>query len=485
MIGERLRLATWPLTFKIPLLVAGLMVAVALVMSNVVLNRLQADQEANLRLLADSYLDGLATAVLPHVIRRDVWETFDTLDLARAQQAGLRARHTVVTLKDGSVLAASDPRAFATGSRLPADLVGRYAGGAAFVVDDRKGLAWARRPLRQEGIDLGAVVAEIDIRNLLAVRREVLITLILVNGGLAVLFGAIGYLLVRRMVKPIALLTEYVDRVRDGALDPIPARHLDDRHTEIGRLFASFNAMAAALRERAALAARLAKEEKIAVLGKLASGMAHEVNNPLGGMLNVVDTLKKHGHDTAVRERSLSLLERGLKGIAGVVRATLATYKGTSHPSRLQDRDLDDLKFLLQHEIGRRRLRLAWQNSLIGTCDVDGAAVRQVTLNLLLNACAASPVEGTVDFAARREADRLVITVKDRGPGLPAKIARLYQNPGEVSAAPSEDIGLGVWTVCHLLARLGGWIDVATGSGGTILDIVVPLDQGARFHAVA
>ena len=70
--------------------------------------------------------------------------------------------------------------------------------------------------------------------------------------------------------------------------------------------------MARALNEHEELASRLANQEKYAVLGKLASGMAHEVNNPLGGLFNALDTLRRHGDDAKVREATLNLLERGL-----------------------------------------------------------------------------------------------------------------------------------------------------------------------------
>ena len=103
------RVANWPLAWKVPLLAAGLLIGVAFVISQIVLNRLESDQENNLRHLTSAYLDGLSTAVLRSAIHADVWETFDALDRARDRYAGLKVRFAIVALPDGKVLAASDP----------------------------------------------------------------------------------------------------------------------------------------------------------------------------------------------------------------------------------------------------------------------------------------------------------------------------------------------------------------------------------------
>jgi signal transduction histidine kinase len=487
MMTRILRPRSWPLVVKVPLLVAFLMVAVAVLVTHVVLQRLAADQEGNLRQLTDSYLDGLSTALLPNVLRHDIWETFDVLDRARERYGAVNHRFTVVVLPDGNVLAASDPDVFPIGRPLPRNVAAHFAADRSLVLDDDLGVAWIHRDLQQEGIDLGRIVAEIDISDLLRVRREVLLTLILANGALTLLLAALGYALVRRMMRPISLLTDHVGRMRDGIVAEIPDGDMKVHEaSEFGRLFASFNAMASAMQEREALLSRLAEEEKSALLGKLASGMAHEVNNPLGGMLNLVDTLRKHGHDAKVRQRALDLLERGLAGIRNVVRATLTTHKGDDRSPNLSARDLDDLQFLVQHEVRRQAIQLTWRNTIGAELEVDGTAVRQIALNLLLNACAASPQGGSVELTATAQDDLLHLTVRDDGPGLPPAVLELYRHPALALRPPPHGVGLGVWTICLLVSRLGGRIavDSATGLGSTIT-VSLPLHRETRLDAVA
>jgi signal transduction histidine kinase len=480
-----MRLSAWPLTVRIPLFVAGLMIVVAGLVSQVVLSRLIDDQESNLHVLTSAYLDGLSSAVLPAIIRADVWETFDVLDRARGKYAGLAVKHTIVELPNGSILASSDPPRFPVDTRVPESERRLYPINTELAIDESAGQAWLTRPLTEGGIAVGRILSEIDIKPLLNIRREVLTTLLLVNGALTLGFAGIGYFVVKRMVQPLGVLARYVEQVREGNVEPIPDRHRGNLAGEFERLFDRFNAMAKALNERETLAARLAEEEKLAMLGKLASGMAHEVNNPLGGMLNAIDTLQVHGADPAVRQRSLEFLRRGLAGIRNVVRAALVTYKEGSGLSLLAPSDLDDLQFLVQHETGTRRLKLEWRNGIAAPLPVDGSAVRQITLNLLLNACAASPVDGTVTVDASYRDGTFRVTIGDEGPGLPEEMAVLIDRSDHLAAPPRGNAGLGLWTTARLVHGLGGRMELGDGFSGTRITVIVPVAYTEVLHAVA
>ncbi|MFC1672677.1 sensor histidine kinase [Pseudomonadota bacterium] len=471
--------STWPMVVKVPLFVATLVILMSVVVSNLIVTRLVQGQEASLNQLTEAYLDGVSAALTNPVIREDIWEVFDVLDQAQKRYETVKAVYTVVALPNGTVLAASDPKRFTPKSTVPSSLTEPFQDDHYLHIEEQRGVAWGWRRLMEAGQPIGDLYTEINIAHLLAERRQVLSALISGAVMLTLLFAGAGFFAVRSMVQPITQLGGYLEGVRHGTDEPIPIELFKDEKTEFGRLFRRFNDMKVAIRQRQELADRLAEEEKLAILGKLASGMAHEVNNPLGGMGNAIDTIRKHGGDEQVRNRSLGILERGLDGIAKVTQATLATYKGGGKSGHLTRRDLEDIKFLVHHKIERRNIDLKWNNETPAEMLVDGSVTRQIVLNLLLNACESSPKGGDVLFHASAPNDQLSVVVQDQGPGIPEPVAA--QLRGDMISTLTEGAyGLGAWTVGTLLKRLGGNVEIVTlEGGGTKVTILLPLcDRG-------
>lgn len=283
----------WPITLKVPLAVAALMVLVGLVLSERVMARLAETQERHLRDLAQGYLDGLSSALAPSILRDDPWEVFDALERAQDLNKGLRPLEAVVTGADGRVIAASDPRRYPIGATLPPP--DTATDGRDFGFDPGGETASAVRVLAYPGHAVGVIRTTFDTRHLAAERRQVLVTLAATNGMLTLLLAAGGWLLVSVMMRPVRVLSRHLGQAADAAPTLIPASAVARTRGEFGNLFRRHNALVRSMAEREDLSRRLAEEERLASLGRLASAVAHEINNPLGGMLNALATLKTHG----------------------------------------------------------------------------------------------------------------------------------------------------------------------------------------------
>jgi two-component system, OmpR family, sensor kinase len=467
-----------PLSFRVPAIVALLMVVISAAISERVLARLSRTQENYLDGLAGTYLDGLSSSVLPAVLRDDVWEVFDALDRSSSVYESLVPVETVVTGSDGRVLAATDPNKVEAYSELPAEYASRY-GTEAVTIDEDRLTGFARRELVYQGQLIGTIHATFDVSHLFAERREVLVTLLITNAVVAVLFAFGGFLLVRRMIGPIRVLENHMRSAAHGAAKPISPGEIPPGDGEVASLFHGYNALVHAERERANLAMQLAEEEKLSSLGRLASGMAHEINNPLGGLFNAIDTLKTHGQTPGVRDTSISLIERGLAGIRDVVEAALATYRPERSHRPLTADDFDDVRLLLKPELRRKRQQLEWDISWNGARElpVRGGPVRQAVLNLLLNATAVTPETGVVSLKASNAEQRLVIEIRDEGPGMPPDIAGILvdRDPGPAMRAGR---GLGLWMVRRVVDELGGSASIATKQDvGTAVTLIIPFDR--------
>ena len=482
--ASRLNPATWPLSVKVPLLVAVLMIAVSAIVTNRVLARLEDNQEQHLQQLASAYLDGLSSSLIPSVFREDVWEVFDTLDRSRERYKGLNVRWTIVTNAEGKILAASDPAKFPSDTVAEKTILEHFVGGKEVILNEDKATAFLMRALPYQDREIGKIYAEADIASLLQERSDVFRALLFTNLLLTLLLAIVGYLAILRMIKPVRIMSMHLDQASLGKIELIPDSVVTRHSREFRRLFGRYNVLSQAMNEREFLAVQLAEEEKLASLGRLASGMAHEINNPLGGMFNALDALKKHGTREQVRGTSIRLLEQGLTGIRDLVRSTLASYRADQRPRDLTMVDLDDLRLLVKPETRRKRLKLDWKNEIEEAVHVPAVPVRDAVLNLLLNACASSAEEGSVKFHARVESGALIADITDRGGGLPAHIREYLERDGAGSVPLDKRSGLGLWIVKRLCDEMNGrLIVVKSSASGTTIRLTVRPKTAELVHA--
>lgn len=454
------RLAALPLATRLPLMAGAVAFLAAITTTQVAVRALSAEAEREAARLGEVYLDGLAAAVLPALTAGDTVALAATLERALGFQQGVRERRLVVTRPDGTLLAEAG---LPEDGAFPAPF-SRGATGDAWERGPGGQTAWAQRSLP------GAILAaKLDFAGAAARRQRLglgLLGLDILLGGLAALVAG---LLTRRALQPFLVVAGALDRAGAGDFAPIPAAARPAPRTEAGRLADAFDLMAARLTERERLAAQLAEQERAAVLGRLAATVAHEVRNPLAGMLTAIETARRFGKDAAVRAEALGLLERGLRQIEAVVQATLAQHRAEA-ARPLARADLEDLRVLLAPEARRRGVRLAWDVALAAPFPTDALPVRQALLNLLLNAVAASPAGAEVSFAARRlPGGDLLIEVADQGAGLPA------EERARLDGGAEGGRGLGLGVVMAQLGRLDGGIEVDSAPGsGTVIRIHLP-----------
>ena len=473
-----------PLIWRVPLAVLILMIAVSAIITERVLDRLGKMQQSYLQGVADSYLDGVTASISPSVLRQDNWEIFDALGRLHPTNSNVLPSETVVTNPNGVVLAATDPLRRPTLETLADDFVDRF-NGSTIQMNADDGMAYLVRDISYQDHKIGKVYTVLDAAPLLRERREVLATLVLTNGALTAILALIGFATVRWMIRPLQVLEHHMLEAADGTPKRITTTS-GSSNSETWRLFSAFNSLLDADDERRELSRKLAEEEKLASLGRLSSVMAHEINNPLGGLLNAVDTLRQHGSKSDVRNASLDLLQRGLQGIGEVVRAALATYRPDKLSRPLAKRDFDDIRLLLTPELNRRNQTL---DIVVDIADdtrfeLPAGPVRQALINLLLNASAASPDGGTVGLAAICRESALILEVSDQGPGFPTEAVAILTGSGRAGAPFGA--GLGLWVVHRIANDIGALVEAETVDGsGSVVRLVLGRTAGGALNDAA
>ncbi|MDH3258523.1 MAG: ATP-binding protein, partial [Deltaproteobacteria bacterium] len=295
------------------------------------------------------------------------------------------------------------------------------------------------------------------------VEKIVVLTIILLFTAFAIIL-----FLSSRFLSPITQLANTMEKAYGDTLDlKVPVRG----HDELAVLAERFNSMIERIRqaneELKKTHEKLVQSEKLASIGVLAAGVAHEINNPLGGIFNCVRMLQQDGEDPARREKYLELVKEGMDRIESTVTKLLWMSRKADHqPVEVNIKNaVERVYSLLQYKI--RKSRITFLNEvppdLSFTFDVQD--LQQVLLNLFINAIQAMEPEGVLTARASRADSTFAIEVFDTGCGIaPENIGRIF-DPFFTTKSTGEGTGLGLWLTYEIVRTYDGDINVESEMG--------------------
>ena len=283
------------------------------------------------------------------------------------------------------------------------------------------------------------------------------------------------------VVRRLDMLSTSMERYpEDGKVGSLPAGP-----DEVGRLASKFADLCGRLtlsqQQLDRAREQVFQNEKLFALGRLTAGIAHEINNPLGGMQNCVKSMREDPDDRDMAQRYLVLLDKGLARIGRTVRQLLNF--GRREPLKLRRLDVDELVRdcfdLIAHSLKGIELRL--DLNLANTYMVDGEALKQIIVNIGLNAVQAMPGGGVLVVHTKADESSIILTFTDTGCGIAAEYLSKIFDPFFTTKEVGEGTGLGLSITYSLVQRMHGTVTVDSRvNQGTTFQVSIPLQPSAK-----
>jgi two-component system NtrC family sensor kinase len=290
------------------------------------------------------------------------------------------------------------------------------------------------------------------------------------------------WLITKLMLRPIGRVIAMSRRVIGGDLS---ARVGIRRRGEMGMLLQAIDDMADAVAQREEKLKTVARQqigqsEKLASIGRLAAGVAHEVNNPLTGVLTFAHLLRdKHAADEQDRS-DLDLVIRETTRVRDIVRGLLDFARES--PSRRQPLDINvavrQMLTLLRSQKEFKGVRIVEElTEPLPKVNGDQNQLQQVLLNLALNACEAMPNGGILAIRTKARDSEVIVEVADTGSGIPKEHLDMIFDPFFTTKPVGKGTGLGLSVSYGIMQQHGGTIEVASEEGkGSTFTIVLPIN---------
>jgi signal transduction histidine kinase len=321
--------------------------------------------------------------------------------------------------------------------------------------------------------------------------HDLLDNLMLVSLALIAAGALVALLMSRRLTQPIEKLAFAAQRIGHGDFD---TRMNTDSSDEIGALAIAFNSMASRLqeRERALVQAQqaLVHSEKMSAFGQLGAGIAHEVKNPLAGILGHAQlAMRRLGPDSPAR-LSLELIAQETRRCSDII-ANLMRFARQDQPY-FQAMDVNEVVdaalAIVDHQLSLQGIRIVRESGRnLPQIEGDFNQLQQVLVNLAINAQQAMAGQrGELSVRTYASGGQVMIEVQDSGPGIPPELRTRIFEPFFTTKAAGQGTGLGLSVTYGIIESHGGSIEVRSppGQGATFV-IGLPSSAAHRTGAAA
>jgi len=499
----------WGLRGSIVLALTGLLVVVTLLFSLVVLQVSERLLLREVSAAARATGDAIAAALRPEGDRqagRDAWLHGGHLQARVEHLAQLPDVVDLTIVGPGlRILAHSDRRR--VGKRLVAPLVGPVlldgeARGRLAWRSDGQRIFVSHHPLLVEGQPVAVVRSRLTLGFLdqhLGSAQSLMLAYLAVNALVLLLVGS--YLLDRVIVRPLRRVAEATERLEAGAFDPID---VIESNNEIGRLSVSFNRMVEALgrqrdslrrnieqlrqanQELAEARSSMIRAERLASVGTLAAGVAHELGNPLAAILGYTELLRDEcrsqgglteGEAPEIVDRihgQTLRIHHIIRDLLDYARARSLAERACTTPGPVVQRCLT----LLEPQPRLRGVELStYLAPDLPPVALDEGHLEQVLVNLLLNAAdALDGVGGRIAIHGHSDGEGwVVLEVVDDGPGMEPEVVERAFDPFYTTKEPGRGTGLGLSICERVVGDADGELSIASVAGeGTRVTVRLP-----------
>lgn len=316
------------------------------------------------------------------------------------------------------------------------------------------------------------------------------LVLLVAGVGAVAICGALLVVLTYTVQRPMVELQQKISQLGSGDLKVSVS--FAQRNDEIGDLGRNFNHMVEQLRESREEIERLhrtqmSRAEHLATLGELATGLAHEIRNPLAGIAGVIEIVSRDLPATSPARSVVKDVRQEIARINQIVTDLLQTAR--PHPPKV---GRSDLNTTVEHAVmlGRQQaltksIEITLQKDpSLPEIEHDSDQIHQVLLNLLLNALQAIDHNGKVSVVVKARGNVAAIEVTDDGRGIPPEQLPHIFRP--FFTTKGDGTGLGLSLARRIVEDHQGRIDVASTMGkGTTFTVVLPLKRNASRALVS